>query len=741
METIFHTGGALKANDGCAVERKADGTLALTLVLPKYLYVKGPRQTGKTSLFNRLRAGLAAKGWKCALVDLSAMKGIDKGRWFQVLGNELVRQFCCGAGSQLADQIDLKNFLLDHAGLQDSARLAIFFDEIEGLIEYPFSDEFLMTLRYLYNVRDDYNGSLTVAAAGVVASSTLVKDPATSPFNLVEDLVLDDFTKEESRQLTRHLDNLAVPIDEPVHERIYHWADGQPHLTTRICEILEGLVGSALIHRVTVKEVDGAVRERLLDPVNWDSNVKHIRGKVAELAEPAATLWQRLLSGDKVTPQELGFVALDLTGAVKLTLDQRVTLRNRIYQEAVRLPARQPKPVSPIMMYDRAAVRELVKSAITESEFRNLCFNHFHAVYEQFTTGQTRDDRILLLVEHADKHLQLDVLLHDIKKINSKAFARFGQLLEREPRVLAGHSGDHHNLPSPTIGVITALTHEYVAVKVLLENGIAHTVPGKGAGREYWLAEVSSIRGGRHPVALCLADMGNNSAAIRATRLLEHFPGIESVLIVGIAGGIPHPTKVADHVRLGDVVVSDKRGVIQYDFIKKYKTVKEIRFVPRPPGPRLLEAVQLLEAGRKEGQHPWLPAIEQALRQLGWVRPPPRTDRLVATVNPSRRLRHPRRTPGPGQPRVFIGPIASANILLKDPSLRDSLRDKFNVKAVEMEASGIADAAWTHERGYLVVRGVCDYCDTTKGDAWQHYAAVVAAAYTHALVKSMAVEM
>ena len=89
------------------------------------------------------------------------------------------------------------------------------------------------------------------------------------------------------------------------------------------------------------------------------------------------------------------------------------------------------------------------------------------------------------------------------------------------------------------------------------------------------------------------------------------------------------------------------------------------------------------------------------------------------------------------QPRVFLGPIASANTLLKEPDKRDSLRDQFGVKAVEMEGAGIADATWTHGVGYLVVRGICDYADANKNDTWQKYAAMAAAAYVRALVDSM----
>lgn len=54
-----------------------------------------------------------------------------------------------------------------------------------------------------------------------------------------------------------------------------------------------------------------------------------------------------------------------------------------------------------------------------------------------------------------------------------------------------------------------------------------------------------------------------------------------------------------------------------------------------------------------------------------------------------------------------------------------------------MEGAGVADATWTNGAGYLVVRGICDYCDGIKGDVWQGAAAIAAAAYVRALVGSM----
>ena len=285
-----------------------------------------------------------------------------------------------------------------------------------------------------------------------------------------------------------------------------------------------------------------------------------------------------------------------------------------------------------------------------------------------------------------------------------------------------------------TIGIITALEKEYAAVKALLKDCKAEKKQGSGAGRRYIGGKISSISGGEHNVVLALADMGNNVAATRATLLLNHFPTIETVLMVGIAGGVPSPRKPEDHVRLGDVVISNKRGVVQYDMIK----LKEIRACLIPPSAEMIESVRLLGAEALLGNQPWNTHIESSLRSIGSERPADTTDILFDSNNPEMKIEHPvdpKRTGG--LPRIFLGPIASANELLKDPVKRDALRDHFGVKAVEMEGSGIADATWNNGKGYLVIRGICDYCDIHKNDVWQEYASAVAAGYAVALIESM----
>lgn len=282
-----------------------------------------------------------------------------------------------------------------------------------------------------------------------------------------------------------------------------------------------------------------------------------------------------------------------------------------------------------------------------------------------------------------------------------------------------------------TIGIITALPKELSAVKVMLQSPVEWWAQGSGAGRRYVLGEVSAAGAGTtHAVALAPTDVGTNSAAIRVTNLLRHIPSIRHVIMCGIAGGIPSPE---DDIRLGDIVVSDRKGIVGYDFIRQtVDEVQELHSSP-PPGAELLEAVGFLEAKRNELQRPWERFLDQAHHLEDASRPPDNQGSdgkpIEYTPNPKRR---------PGLPLIFYGPIASANRLLRDEGFRDALRRRHRTKAVEMESFGVADATWSIEgAGYLVVRGISDFCDMRKGDLWQGYAAVAAAAYVRALLESM----
>lgn len=279
----------------------------------------------------------------------------------------------------------------------------------------------------------------------------------------------------------------------------------------------------------------------------------------------------------------------------------------------------------------------------------------------------------------------------------------------------------------PTIGILTALPKECAAVLAMLENNRrAHC-------DDFYLGEVASDAGSHHVAVGLLLDMGNNSAAVAATRMLREFPSIEDIIMCGIAGGVPQRGDVERDIRLGDIVVSDRGGVVQYDLVKEHSNgSKEHRHPPRPPSARLLRAVRHLLVEEEGGKRHWEEYLALGAKLTSGLRPADNLDArgnvIEYPLEPSRRA---------GVPRVFHGKVAASNTLLKNPQHRDYLGDTFGVKCVEMEGSGIADAAWSEGVGYLVVRGICDYCDEHKGDHWHGAAAVAAAAYVRALLASM----
>ena len=218
--------------------------------------------------------------------------------------------------------------------------------------------------------------------------------------------------------------------------------------------------------------------------------------------------------------------------------------------------------------------------------------------------------------------------------------------------------------------------------------------------------------------------------------------------MVGIAGGVPDPKNVESHVRLGDIVISMDHGVMQFDLGKLEQIVYEgkapnthfsIRAIDPPPSARLQQSVHFLEARRIHKEYPWEQYISRATLLENAARPSNTKDVLYDSGDPNKIILHPKdSTRTSRKTKLHYGLIGSSNTLLKEPLLRDHLRDEHKIRAIEMEGSGIATATWMNGKaGYLLIRGICDYCDSHKNDVWQGYAAAVAAAYARALIESI----
>ncbi len=296
-------------------------------------------------------------------------------------------------------------------------------------------------------------------------------------------------------------------------------------------------------------------------------------------------------------------------------------------------------------------------------------------------------------------------------------------------------AGQEYTPPS-VIGIVTALQEELNAIYAVfgIQHDPSRTIVRRN--RRYNSFEVSKPDGDFHQIYVgepC--GQGTNKAAIATTNLLNDFPDIQDVVLVGIAGAVPNPTKVETHVRLGDVVMLGDKGVIQVDFIKLTEGIIEYRHDPRPPSQRFLDVAQFVQRLAASGNH-LLDCYLAHYPEL-YRRPDVSLDVLrddaesEPTVHPHDLLRK------ENSPRLFVGPIGSGNILLKDVGVRNRFRKDKGVLVMEMESSGCADACQKAGVRFFAIRGTCDYCNPDKGDDWHLYAAYVAAATLHCILQRL----
>lgn len=73
-------------------------------------------------------------------------------------------------------------------------------------------------------------------------------------------------------------------------------------------------------------------------------------------------------------------------------------------------------------------VRKLIDKALDSDQLNSLCQDEFPYVYNQFTDGQTRQYRIRLLLDYAQRHLEMPRLLAAIEEINPTMYHHFFKL-------------------------------------------------------------------------------------------------------------------------------------------------------------------------------------------------------------------------------------------------------------------------------------------------------------------------
>jgi nucleoside phosphorylase len=294
-----------------------------------------------------------------------------------------------------------------------------------------------------------------------------------------------------------------------------------------------------------------------------------------------------------------------------------------------------------------------------------------------------------------------------------------------------------------TVAVVCAIEFEMSAVRYMLDEEHQRLPTLLGDSNRYIFGQLSG-----HNIVLAWLPgiQGKSAAAVVATNLDRTFPHIKWRFLTGIGGGVPE----AHDIRLGDVVVSMPHGqyggVVQYDLGKDTDGGFTLKgFLSAPPR-EVINAVCEMKSDHRIKNNQveyFISAMLEKGNGLDEYRRPPNTlDVLFATDSPhvsgrktcercdrERILeRQPRKD---STSKIHYGLVASGDRVMRSAVKRDlevqNLGD--DVLCFEMEAAGLAT-----ESPYMVIRGISDYADSHKNDAWQLYAAAAAAACTKELL-------
>ncbi|KAL4966408.1 5'-methylthioadenosine/S-adenosylhomocysteine nucleosidase [Aspergillus stella-maris] len=281
-------------------------------------------------------------------------------------------------------------------------------------------------------------------------------------------------------------------------------------------------------------------------------------------------------------------------------------------------------------------------------------------------------------------------------------------------------------LAAYTVAWICALSVELKAALAMLDKEHQDPPAKPQETNSYCLGSI-----GRHNVVIVCPPSGRygtNAAADCVGRMMEKFPSVKYGFLVGIAGGVPTDK---DDIRLGDVVISQPQGLhggaIQHDLQKIGAGGKSIRtgYLSPPPTTLLNALTKFQTSGKDRRSH-----IEERLLLVNAVEKP-KSDILYESTYHHVGLDEcsdcdPTKVKQRGAPKptiVHYGLVASGNSVVKDGVTRDRLsRELGGALCFEMEAAGVMNSL-----PCLVIRGICDYCDSHKNKEWQSYAAVVAA--------------
>lgn len=345
---FFSVGPPLHAVKLGYVRRSGDDFLYHALVAGKYAHVIAPDRTGKSSLIAATSARLQNNGYKVAVLNLSQIGerygGTDAGRWYYSIAYRLLRQLRLKTDLQawwqdnaiLSNRQRLVEFYSDVILQNIEEKIVVFVDELQYLKDLPFDEQLLASIRAAHNARgtEPEFSRLSFALIGECDPRSLVSVQSMSPFEISQEVRLDDFSRQDLDIFAAEL-NLSGADARKALDRIFDWTAGQPYLSQKLARSVsrEQISGDIRGHvdRIAMHQLAGrgAIRN--------EPHLNHIHRLIVEDRknhEPLLNLYGRIRKGIRVVHDADSKIQRQLlaTGLIVVSGKGELAIRNKVYE-------------------------------------------------------------------------------------------------------------------------------------------------------------------------------------------------------------------------------------------------------------------------------------------------------------------------------------------------------------------------------------------------------------------------
>jgi hypothetical protein len=310
-----------------------------------------------------------------AYLDLAQLGGLDQAEWYSQLAERIARGFglsdeWLASVQRPAHHLSFERFLAAAAEATEvQGRLCVLLDEVDST-PTAFSEMFFKTLRAIYHYSRIGNNRTFAryifVFAGAFRPTDLIRDPATSPFNISRQIFPSNFPKQAIRQLVGLIPQSREPWQEIACEAIHDWTQGHPYLTQRLCCLLEEESDGDAPHVATrVAEL----AESLIGSNDSNLDYVHKALSVIRAEQPQLYEWvQRLSVAEQQVPAEAymngPFSKLRLIGLVVRNHKGLCAIANRLYRRVldgqssqIATPVQQSNETKSIHESDKGLIR------------------------------------------------------------------------------------------------------------------------------------------------------------------------------------------------------------------------------------------------------------------------------------------------------------------------------------------------------------------------------------------------